>query len=91
MLARAAIFVGLLVTPIFAHAAEEIDFGRYHARVIGNDKYQHLQPPKPEVTGSNPVGCATPSSAGARASAGAPGPVLTPRRAPPTSARLESP
>ena len=42
MLARAAIVVGLIVTPIFAHAAEEIDFGRYHALVIGNNQYEHL-------------------------------------------------
>ena len=42
MLARAVTVIALLLVPIFAHAAEEIDFGRYHALVIGNNQYEHL-------------------------------------------------
>ena len=44
MLARFAFVVGFLVTPLLARAAEEIDFGRYHALVIGNNDYEHIQP-----------------------------------------------
>ncbi len=43
MLARALGVIALLLMPFAGQAAEQIDFGRYHALVIGNNEYEHLR------------------------------------------------